>query len=209
VRQDLLHGQQVVADLDDVLDGLLDALPDAVGGAADLIGKLRFEQVVVEADDDQLAFGLFGHGSLSRAGDGVAAEDGLPLLGLPRQLPPFRQSADGRACHNELRERAYGSCPVLPFWSRLVAAGTAAASTVELVPGAVVPAWLSRGTGKREGGGVRGGNWGRWSRPDDFPARRDVGLRFLDLRFCGFADLQNYGRLGPCSWRCLSRAMRS
>ena len=51
VVQGLLDGQQVVADLDDVLDGLLDPLPDAVGAGADLLGNLSFEQVVVETDN--------------------------------------------------------------------------------------------------------------------------------------------------------------
>jgi len=57
VFQRLLDGQQVVADLDDVLDGLLDSLPDAVGGGADLVGELRFEQVVIEPDDDRSPLG--------------------------------------------------------------------------------------------------------------------------------------------------------
>jgi hypothetical protein len=43
---------------------------------------LRFQQVIVDPDDDQLALGLFGHGLLSGAGTGVAANDGLLLLGL-------------------------------------------------------------------------------------------------------------------------------
>jgi hypothetical protein len=108
VRQGFLNGQQVVADLDDVFDGLLDPFPDAVRGTADLVGELGFEQVVIEADDDQLALGLLGHGSLSSAGDGAEADDGLPRLGLPRQLPRFRQSvaggADSKTCRTkELR----------------------------------------------------------------------------------------------------------
>jgi hypothetical protein len=100
VRQGFLHGQQVVADLDDVLDGLLDPLPDAVGGAAYLVGELRFEQVVVEADDDQLTLGLFGHGLLSTAGDGVAAFCGRLSCGLPRPHHPVRQLSVGVASRN-------------------------------------------------------------------------------------------------------------
>jgi hypothetical protein len=39
---------------------------------------------------------------------------------------------------------------------------------------------------------------------DAFPAWRDYCLRFLELRFCVVADLQNNGRLGPLAWWCLS-----
>ncbi len=126
-------------------------------GAADLIGKLRFEQVVVEADDDQLVLGLFGHGALSRAGDGAAADDGLPLLGLLDSCRCFGNPRTAGQATRSYARGGYGSCPVLPFWSRLVAAGTAAASTVDLVPGAVASAWFSRGTGRGKGVGFGAG----------------------------------------------------
>ena len=59
MRQGLLDGQEVVADLDDVLDGLFDSLADAVGGVAKLVSELeevetRLNQINVELDDSNL-----------------------------------------------------------------------------------------------------------------------------------------------------------
>src|SRR5262249_38365942 len=107
-----------VADLDDVLDGLLEPLPDAVGAGAGLLGHLAVQQVVVEAGDDRDEFPLrlLGHARTSplrgpptpafAARTGVPyAPSGRPASGFWRRRPPladFRPGAcPGRASGGE------------------------------------------------------------------------------------------------------------
>jgi hypothetical protein len=54
----VLDPEQLLIDLYDGPDGPLDFNPDAVGAGANFLGELRFEQVVVELDDDQCALRL-------------------------------------------------------------------------------------------------------------------------------------------------------
>jgi len=105
VLQGVLDGQKLVADLDDVLDRLLDPLPDAVGAGADLLGDLHFQQVVVEADDDGDEFTLL----LPRHGCGPRKS---PLGPLFTVRPGVRTAFYPQPCRAAVLRRSSVKCRV-------------------------------------------------------------------------------------------------
>ena len=157
VAHGLLDGDEFLADLDDVLDGLLHLLPDALGAGPGLLGDLCFEQIVLEpTTTTNSPFGCFATAAVL-----------LRLMGCARLIPVrgFEQGrrGGGRArtgtarCH--LRSGCGRRSPVSSIFQQ------------ETLP--------LKNAGKHGENGLRGGS-GRWrfvprsgtiNSPDEVPWR--------------------------------------